>query len=63
MNDRWMNIGYEEDDKLKPQAEKVKPPLDQDRIGKVLLYLAECYTRTPSSRVCHLTNSAIHDPQ
>jgi len=32
MNDRWMNIGYEEDDKLKPQAEKAKAALDQDRI-------------------------------
>eukprot|EP00116_Pleurobrachia_bachei_P012500 sb/3472762/ len=32
MNDRWMNTGFEEDDKLGPAVEAVKPPLDQERI-------------------------------
>ena len=33
MNDRWINLGYEENEKLKPVIEQPAEAFDQDRIG------------------------------
>ncbi|XP_063692256.1 MAP/microtubule affinity-regulating kinase 3-like isoform X39 [Bolinopsis microptera] len=34
MNDRWMNTGYEDNEKLRPALDKQAEAFDQDRIGK-----------------------------
>ena len=34
-----MNTGFEEEDKLGPSVEAVKPPLDQERIGITILHV------------------------
>ena len=33
MSDRWINMGYEENEKLKPVTEQPPAAFDQDRIG------------------------------
>ena len=33
MNDRWMNTGYEDNEKLRPAQDQPQQAFDQDRIG------------------------------
>ena len=33
MNDRWMNTGYEDNEKLRPAQDQPAQAFDQERIG------------------------------
>ena len=41
MNDRWMNTGYEDNEKLRPAQDQPAQAFDQERIGQKFWFLSD----------------------